>query len=314
MHNLNAINIRALLFFISVYNCKSFSVVARCEGVSPSMVSRIIQQLEESLGCQLFYRNTRAIMPTEAGRIFIEYARSITEQLTDVSHRLHDMTAEPQGLIRINAPVFFGQHHIAPWLAGFLTRYPSINIELTQTDEFIDPHTNAADVIFRIGSLHDTSLHARTLGTQTYHLAASPAYIKKHGIPTTPADLDHHRNLVYRGYTGKNRWLFKQPHTSFIHQPISPTLVSNNAETLLISALNDMGIVLFPDWLIGEHLKQGTLITLLNNYEVNIKTESQYIIALYPHARKPPLTVRALIDYFVEVYGDTPYWRYHGAV
>ncbi|MFK3863972.1 LysR family transcriptional regulator [Pseudoalteromonas rhizosphaerae] len=309
MNDFSLINIRALKFFIAVYKCKSFSVVARHENVSPSMVSRVILQLEDALGQQLFYRNTRAIMPTEAGRIFHDYARSMTEQLNEVRNELQDRATQPKGLIRINAPVFFGQKHIAPWLGEFLNRYPKIQVELTQTDDFIDPHIDATDVIFRIGSLADSSLHAKTLGLQTYHLAASPAYLKKYGTPKVPADLSQHQGLIYRGSSGQNRWLFKI-NSSWQQQSVIPTLVSNNAETLFIGALNDMGIVLFPDWLIGESLKTGTLVSLLSEFAPTIKTGPQNITAIYPNTRQPPLNVRVCIDYFSEVYGNPPYWKY----
>lgn len=313
MNDTNSINVRALKFFIQVYESKSFSVVARREGVSPSMVSRVILQLEDSLGQPLFYRNTRAIIPTEAGRIFNDYAHSMTEQLNEVRNELQDRTTEPKGLIKVNAPVFFGQKHIAPWLAGFLAQYPKVQVELTQTDDFINPHIDSADVIFRIGSLPDSSFHARVLGNQTYHLAASPAYLAKFGVPTQPVDLIHHHCLVYSGYSGQNRWLFLDPKNTdesiWRQQNISPTLISNNAESLLISALNDAGIVLFPDWLIGDHLKSGRLISLLNHYQPTIKTGSQNISAIYPNTRRPPLNVRVFIDYFIKVYGSPPYWK-----
>ncbi|MFX4551097.1 LysR substrate-binding domain-containing protein, partial [Acinetobacter baumannii] len=87
---------------------------------------------------------------------------------------LQDKTIEPSGLVRINAPVFFGQRHIAPWLAGLSERYPRLLIELIQTDEFIDPLRESTVLIFRIGALTDSSFHARIFGTQKYHLAASP--------------------------------------------------------------------------------------------------------------------------------------------
>lgn len=310
MSDASSINIRALKFFIDVYDSKSFSAVARREGVSPSMVSRVILQLEESLGQQLFYRNTRAIMPTEAGRIFNDYARSMTEQLNEVRNELQERATEPKGLIRINAPVFFGQKHIAPWLAGFLSLYPKVQVELIQTDEFINPHLDAADVIFRIGSLADSTLHARVLGMQDYHLAASPAYLAKFGMPQSPCDLVRHHCLVYRGYSGQNRWLFKNNETSWQPQTVTPTLISNHAESLLISALNDGGIVLFPNWLIGDHINKGTLVSLLGDYQPTIKIGPQNITAIYPNARRPSLNVRVLIDYFIEVYGTPAYWEY----
>lgn len=162
------------------------------------MISRVILQLEDALGQQLFYRNTRAVIPTEAGRLFVEYARAMTEQLSEARKELLDRSLEPAGTVRINAPVFFGQRHIAPWLPALSRRYPRLAIELTQTDDYIDPHREASDVIFRIGALTDSSFHARVFGTQRYHLAASPAYLQRHGEPAAPADLHHHRSLVYR--------------------------------------------------------------------------------------------------------------------
>lgn len=310
MTNPNTINFRALHFFIGVFDEQSFSAVARREGVSASMVSRVILQLEDSLGQQLFYRNTRAVIPTEAGRVFADYARTIVEQFGEARKALLERDVEPVGLIRINAPVFFGQRHIAPWLPELSSRYPRLQIELTQTDDFIDPHRNATDIIFRIGALTDSSFHARIFGTQRYHLAASPEYVRKHGSPAAPADFGKHKCLVYRGSSGANRWLFRLPGKSWVHYPVAALLTSNNAETLLTAALGGMGMVLFPDWLIGDCLKKGELVRLLPGYEAAIKTEPQPIAAIYPNTRHPPLNVRTVIDYFVEVYGSPLYWEY----
>jgi DNA-binding transcriptional LysR family regulator len=81
---------------------------------------------------------------------------------------------------------YFWQRHVAPGLAELTERYPRLNIELTLTDDFIDPHRDAADLIFRIGMLTDSTFHARIFGQQRYHLAASPAYLRKHGVPDDP--------------------------------------------------------------------------------------------------------------------------------
>ena len=309
MNAVDNISIKTLLYFIAVFEAQSFSVVARKEGVSASKVSRIIKQLEDALGQQLFYRNTRAVIPTEAGRVFMRYAHSMTESMSAAQQELQDRTLEPGGLIRINAPVFFGQRHIAPWLPQLSVQYPKLQIDLTLTDDFIDPHHYATDVIFRIGTLHDSAFHARIFGEQTYHLAASPAYIRTHGKLQIPADLMHHKSLVYKGSTGPNRWLFKtgsEDWTPFL----APTLlVSNNAESLLVSALKGMGIVLFPDWLIGEYLKSGELIKLLPDYNAAVKTTPQHVAVIYPNTRHIALNVRALIDYFAKVYGSPLYWQ-----
>ncbi|EME8857940.1 LysR family transcriptional regulator [Enterobacter mori] len=303
------ISIRALLIFIAVYESQNFSVVARREGISASQVSRVIHQLEDALGQQLFYRNTRAVIPTESGHLFIRYARAMAGSLDEARRELDERSIEPTGLIRINCPVFFGQRHVAPGLAGLSARYPRLNLELTLTDDFIDPHRDAADVLFRIGTLTDSSFHARVLGQQLYHLAASPSYLQRHGAPDAPEDLTHHSCLVYRGSSGPNRWLIRRPNAAWVHYPIAPLMTSNNAETLLIAALGGMGIVLFPDWLVSERLNSGELVSLLPDHECSINTEPQTIAAIYPNARHPPLNVRAVIDYYVERFGTPPYWQ-----
>lgn len=309
MNNPGNMSIRSLLLFIDVYETQNFSGVARREGISASQVSRVIHQLEDALGQQLFYRNTRAVIPTESGHLFIRYARAMVSNLEDARRELDARTQEPSGVIRINAPVFFGQRHVAPALPGLTERYPRLSIELTLTDDFIDPHRDAADVIFRIGALTDSSFHARVFGQQFYHLAASPDYLRKNGTPQKPDDLNHHKCLVYRGSSGPNRWLVRQPGGEWVHYPVSPLMLSNNAETLLIAALGGMGIVLFPDWLIGERLQSGELVELLPAMETSIKTEPQNIAAIYPNARHPPLNVRTVIDYYIDVFGKPLYWQ-----
>ncbi|MFY9994088.1 MAG: LysR family transcriptional regulator [Leclercia sp.] len=309
MYDIGNISIRALRIFIQVYETQNFSVVARREGISASQVSRVIHQLEDALGQQLFYRNTRAVIPTESGHLFIRFARGMAGQLEDARRELDERSQAPSGLIRINAPVFFGQRHVAPGLPGLTDRYPRLNIELTLTDDYIDPHRDAADVIFRIGALTDSSFHARIFGQQYYHLAASPAYLRKQGRLESADDLSRHKCLVYRGSSGPNRWLLRPPGGEWVQYPVTPLMSSNNAETLLIAALGGMGIVLFPDWLIGDRLQRGELVALLPEMETGIKTEPQNIAAIYPHARHPPLNVRALIDYYVEAFGSPLYWQ-----
>ena len=309
MNTVDSINIKTLLFFIEVFDAQSFSVVARKEGVSASKVSRIIKQLEDSLGQQLFHRNTRAVIPTEAGHVFMRYAKSMTESMNAAQQELQDRTLEPGGLIRINAPIFFGQRHIAPWLPQLSAQYPRLQIDLTLTDDFIDPHHYATDVIFRIRTLNDSTFHARIFGEQTYHLVASPAYISTHGKLQVPADLTHHKCLVYKGSTGPNRWLFKAESEDWTPFLAPALLTSNNAESLLAAALKGMGIVLFPDWLIGEYLKSGELIKLLPDYDTAVKTTPQHVAAIYPNTRHVSLNVRTLIDYFAEAYGTPLYWQ-----
>ncbi|ELP5714154.1 TPA: LysR family transcriptional regulator [Enterobacter asburiae] len=309
MSDAGSMNLRSLLLFIAVYETQNFSVVARREGISASQVSRIVHQLEDALGQQLFYRNTRAVIPTESGHLFIRYARAMVDNFEEARRELDERSTEPSGTVRINGPVFFGQRHVAPGLAGLAERYPRLTIELTLTDDFIDPHRDAADLIFRIGTLTDSTFHARVFGQQRYHLAASPAYLRQHGVPADPTELSQHKCLVYRGSSGPNRWLVRRKGENWVHYPVAPLMTSNNAESLLIAALGGMGIVLFPDWLIGDRLLRGELIALMPEMACAINTEQLNIAAIYPNARHPPLNVRAVIDYYVAFFGTPLYWQ-----
>ena len=304
------INIRSMRLYVAVLDSGNLSEVARREGMSPSSVSRIVQQMENTLGLQLFYRNTRTIVPTEAGRLYGDTFRQVLGELADTAQRLRDQENEPSGLVRINAPVVFGQKHIAPWLAALRERYPALRIELTQTDHFIDPLADAADLLFRIAPLQDSGLHVRVVDKSVYHLAASPNYVARHGLPDVPADLRGHNCLVYKGVMGAQRSFFTKPgHAPEVHA-LNGSLLSNNAETLVNAALGGAGVVMMPDWQIGELLLQQRLVRLLPDYQVATSQEEQVIAMLYPHARFMPLNVRTVIDFFAARFGTPPYWKY----
>ncbi|MFP8967820.1 LysR family transcriptional regulator [Pokkaliibacter sp. CJK22405] len=310
MSTLDNVNLRSLRFFIAVCDCLSYSEVARRENVSPSMISRVIRQLEDSLGQQLFYRNTRALMPTEAARLLIDPARDMLARFDHAQQHLAQRSQSPSGIIRLNAPVYFGQRHIAPWLPTLLERYPKLQIELSLTDDFIDPHSQAADLIFRIATPEDSSLQGRVISPQRYFLAATADYLARAGIPVHPQELQQHHCLVYGGSSGRNRWLYRHGQGGWHQQQVTPAMLSNDAQSLLVAALNHAGVVLFPDWLIGEYLKEGKLTALLPEYDVAIGKTPQSLSLIYPNTHLPSLNVRTVIDFFVEVFGTPPYWSY----
>lgn len=309
MEGFNQINFKSLKLFVAVLDLGSFSEVARREALSPSSVSRVIQQMEQALQTQLLYRNTRAVSPTESGKLLGHHARQVLDQIAQAERGLQEQDLEPSGLVKINAPIVFGQRHIAPWLHELCTSYPKLQIELMQTDDFVDPLYDATDLLIRIGVMADSTLQARTLAVQRYCLAASPGYLAKAGTPASPEDLLQHSCLVFKGYVGSQRWFFR-PKASEEWQAYSlrGVLTGNNAETLTQAAINGMGLVVFPTWLIGEALHDGRLVSVLEEYQVSTQLETPTISALYPQGKRLSLKVRAVIDFLVEKYGERPYW------
>jgi DNA-binding transcriptional LysR family regulator len=308
MQGFNDLSFKALRLFVAVLDQGSFSAVARREGLAPSSISRQVQLMEQALSQQLLYRHTRAVSPTEAGRLLGHHARRVLAQWQEAEQALQEQDSEPSGLVRISAPMAFGQLHLAPWLGELCRRYPKLQLDVQQTDRYIDPLQEGADLLFRIGSLNDSGMQARVLAPQRYCVAASPAYLARYGTPRHPQELHEHQCLAYKGEAGQQRWFYRQGQEDWVPYSVKGPLTGNHADTLTQAAEQGLGLVLFPSWLIGEALHQGRLVALFDDYQVAISLEPQQIAALWPGSRRLSVKVRTVIDFFVEKFGPTPYW------
>lgn len=309
MNIINAdIDLRTLRFFLDVYQLQSFSAVARRHNLSIPVITRSINQLETLLKQPLFYRNTRSVQPTDAGHLFANYATEMLNQFERSTQALNDLNKMPSGTVRIHSPVVFGQKHIAPWLGGLLARYPQLNVELIQQDEAVDFHRERIDLAFRIDALPNSSLKVRTFALQHYYLAASPDYLAQKGTPENLDALAEHHCLMYKGASGLHLWHFCKKEKDWETPILTPKIASNNVESLVTAALHHSGIVLFPDWLIGEHIQQGNLVPILTDYQVATNPQEQYVSAVYPNTAQPSRNIRVVLDYFVEVFGERAYW------
>ncbi|WP_338582027.1 LysR family transcriptional regulator [Pseudomonas sp. MAG733B] len=308
MHGLNELGFKALRLFVAVLDHGSFSEVARREGLAPSSISRQIQLMEQALSQQLLYRHTRAVTPTEAGRVLGDHARLVLVQLEEAEQALQEQQSEPSGLVRINAPVVFGERHLTPWLGQLCARYPKLQLDIQQTDSYVAPLQEGADLLFRIGPLHDSSMQARVLAPQRFQVAASPAYLERHGTPQHPDDLAKHQCLAYKGVSGLQRWFFRKGQQQWTPYSVKGPITGNHADTLTQAAEQGLGLVMFPSWLIGEAVRNGRLVPVLRNYQVSNSLEPQQIAVLWPGSRRLSVKVRTVIDYFVECFGEVPYW------
>jgi len=308
MHGLNELGFKALRLFVAVLDHGSFSEVARREGLAPSSISRQIQLMEQALNQQLLYRHTRAVSPTEAGRLLGHHARLVLGQLEEAEQALQEQHSEPSGLVRINAPVVFGQRHVAPWLGELCTIHPKLQFDVQQTDHYVDPLQDGTDLLFRIGPMHDSNMQARIVGPQRYRVAASPAYLARHGTPQHPDDLADHQCLAYKGAAGQQRWYFQNPRMPWTPYTVRGAITSNHADTLVQAAEQGSGLVMFPSWLIGDALHAGRLVALFGDYQVSNSLEPQQIALLWPGSRRLSVKVRTVIDFYVERFGEVPYW------
>lgn len=304
----NDLTLLSLRLFADLATTGNFTMTAKRHSLPPSSVSRHISGLEELLGQRLLFRNTRAVTLTDAGSAYLHEVREALSQLDLATEQARGAAGEARGLLRINAPVAFGRRHIAPLLAAYQALHPQVEVDLTLGDAFIDPVAEGADITIRIGQMKDSSLSGRKLTPQRYVACASPIYLSQHGRPQGPEDLLAHNCLLYKGINGAQKWYFRRSGGDFRPHLVRGNLTSNNAESLVEAALQHQGLVLFPTWLVHEHLENGRLMPVLTDGEAAVDTSLHDIHLIYPENRLRSFKVLSFRDYLIGRIGSPPYW------
>ncbi len=292
-----------MAIYAHVVESGSFSSAARRLGMSRSAVSKAVAKLEHGLGVRLLHRSTRHLSVTEVGAAFAEHCSRILDEMVQAEQVASSLHAQPRGVLRVAASVAFGTLHVAPALADFLGRYPELAIDMTITDRSIDLAEEGYDVIVRVARELPQHLVARRLAPVRRKLCATPEYFSLHGMPAMPQDLARHNCLDYTHSGEQGMWRFTGPQGE-IAVPVSGRLRINDDEALSQAVLGGLGMALLPTFIIGQDLQAGRLRAALSEY---IPVE-RHVYALYLPTRHLPAKVRAFIDFFLERFGDDPYW------
>ena len=274
--------------FVHVTEAMSFTQAAKRLGVSTAQVSRQINILEKRLNIKLFYRTTRKVSLTEEGETYYQYCRSIMSQLEEAEIAVTNMQSHPKGKIRLTAPVTYGEQQILPLVNDFVCLYPDIEIDAYLTNQQVGLIEEGYDLAIRLGHLADSSLMAKQLANRTNYTCASPAYLEKHGNPSSLAELSEHNCLVGT----LDRWHFSEEGVSK-NIRVSGRLHYNSGYALTDAALKSLGIVQLPDYYVQKHLQNGSLVEVLTAYRV----DDEGVWALYPYNRQLSPKVRLLIEY-----------------
>ena len=296
-----------ITMFNAVVERQSFTAAARALGVSASAVSKQVSQLENELGARLINRTTRSLSLTEVGSAYYEQTKDIVSALDQAEATVTELTGKPRGLLKVHIPVGFGQVHLSRILPGFLERYPEITLDVTVLESHVDLVETGLDVAVRIGGRQDSSLIRRRLAPNRRLLCASPAYLEAHGTPETPDDLTHHNCLTHSPEGPHGEWLFTDGgHEHAVR--LRGTVRTNSFAVLRDAALAGAGIVRLAGYLVGEDLRAGRLVTVLDEYVA----QDAEISVVYPTRRHLSPKVRAFVDYLVETIGQPDFWRHAG--
>jgi DNA-binding transcriptional LysR family regulator len=294
--------LRAFEVFVAVVSRQGFARAAESLDTSPANVTRYVAELEAHLGTRLLNRHSRKLSLTESGEALYERARAILADVDEAVAVTSASTLRPQGRLRINAPLSFGLLHLAPRWPDFVRRHPQVELDVALIDRVVDVVEEGFDLAIRISRSGSTAHAARKLATSRNVVCASPAYLRAHGTPTTPAELAQHACIVYE-YVG-SEWTLQDAEGRAQAVRVRPAMQTNNGDTAAAAARAGLGIVWQPTFLIGPDLRAGRLVSLLPGWRV----PDIDILAVYPSRRHLSAKVRAMIDFLADEFSGVPPW------
>ncbi|GJI93334.1 LysR family transcriptional regulator [Duganella caerulea] len=276
----------------------SFTAAATAAGVTPAAVSRSIARLEERLGVRLFVRTTRQIRLTDGGRIYFEQCRQALSQLTDAERQVTGAQAKPAGVLRISAPTPYAHYRLLPLMGEFRRKYPEVTLDIHVSNRNIDFADEGYDLAIRGRAPADSNLIARKLEDAELVLAASPAYLKRHGKPRKLEDLDKHECIQFElPSTGKRvPWQFMRDGAAIDMATNGGLICSEDILGTVTLARAGAGLTHTYRFIIEQDLARGDLVELLPQHGGT----SRPFFLLYPHARHLSLRVRTFVDFLVE--------------
>jgi DNA-binding transcriptional LysR family regulator len=283
--------------FVAVVEAESFTQAAIRMRLSKALVSKYVGALESSLGVRLLNRTTRRMSVTDSGKAYYERCISVLQEIDEIESALRSEHNQPEGTLRINAPMSFSELTLMPIITEFTRLYPDVTIKLELADRFVDLVEEGVDLAIRIGALPDSSLVVRKLTDMQMMLCASPDYVGNTDIPLTLESLSQHQCIFDSNYKHKDRWIFGRGEQS-VAIPIHSRININSARAVSELVLNGQGISLLPSFVVQKEVEQGRLVRLFKEHE----PESTGVYALYPHRKHLSAKVRLFIDALVKAF------------
>lgn len=281
--------------FASVVDVGSFVGAAEALGFSKAAVSRHVNELESRLGVRLLHRTTRRLSLTPEGEVFLGRCRELLSSLDEAEAEITSRSTRATGLLRVNVPVTFGIRRLAPLWGAFRDRHPEVRLDITLADRVVDLVEEGYDMAVRVGRLSSSSLVARRLTDTRLLICASPQYLETHGTPSHPDELVEHAVIGYSYWSAGDEWLLEGPDGP-VKVRTRAIIHTNNGDTCRSLALAGQGIILQPDFVVGDDVDAGRLVELMPEYRAG----ELGVHAVYPSRRHIAPKVRALIEFLSE--------------
>ncbi|MET0868736.1 MAG: LysR family transcriptional regulator [Pseudorhodoplanes sp.] len=284
--------LEAMSILIAAVEAGSFTAASRTLGVPLPTISRKVADLEARLKARLLIRTTRKLTLTDAGSAYLTASRKILEQVAEAERAAAGEYLTPRGDLAIAAPIVFGRLHVLPAVNEFLAAFPDINVQLALSDRNADLVGDQLDIALRIGALDDSSMIAQRAGFVRRVVCASPDFLKRHGIPKTPADLAAFPCVTF-GSNAVASWPFAPKRRSPLLVPIRARLAVNTAEAALDAAVAGVGLTQVLSYQAANAVRDKRLKIVLKEFE----PEPMPVHLVYPAQTLPPLKLRRFLEF-----------------
>lgn len=294
--------LQAMRVFTRIVELGSFTRAADDLSLPRATLTHTIKRLEARLGAHLLQRTTRSVRPTRDGEMYYGHCVRLLADLDEVEADFREAAIQPKGRIRVDVPGTLARHLLVPALPAFFARYPQIELDIGTSDRFVDLVQEGVDCVLRSGELSDSSMVARRVATLEQITVASAAYVKKHGMPRTLAELQE-------GHVAVN-WASPNTRRSTplefrvgrkLREVTMPSQVTvNGSDAYLACCDAGLGIAQFPRYRIGPALARGELRELLPEFPPPVLP----LNVLYLRQRQQSLRLRVFIDWLAEILKD----------
>lgn len=291
----------AMQAFVRVVETGSFSRAADQLVLPRSTISKLIIDLEKHLGIKLMHRTTRTVVTTSEGLEYYSHAMRLIAEVDAVDNAIRGKKLKPHGHLRVDAPASFANCLLIPALPDFHREYPDVTIALGISDRTVNIVGEGVDCAIRASELHDMAMIARKIIELPFVTCAAPSYLKRRGIPSSPADLK--ANHDYVGYffaaTGKLHPLIFE--NAVERYEIEDCKFSTNEGTGLIEMMRTgLGIGQHPRRFVQPYLDSGELVEIMKDWSL----PTIPLHAIYPPNRHQSARLKVFIDWMIQTFKD----------
>lgn len=290
--------------FVQVMEHGSLAAAAVAAGVTPVMMGRRLDALEQRLGTQLVIRTTRRLSLTDQGASYLDECRDLLERWDEAERAVSTQHQRASGHLIVSAPAAFGRLHVAPHAPAFVQAHPDVRISFNLTDRVVDLVREGYDMGIRIGGQIDPNFVAIHLASNQRVVCGTPAYFAQRGRPQNLDDLREHNCLAFNLQGGQQRGWYFQKDGKTVTVRVEGKLDCNDGELLHRWVSEGLGLGWRSTWEIQKQLHRGELETVLDDYAL----PAYDILAVYPQQRHLPAKVRLFIEHLKKTYQAPGYW------